>query len=112
MQDKLYVVTRADLSPGQQATQSTHAALKFAVEHFALTRAWFEDSTYLVLLQVPDEEALQAVVNRLDDGDTFITQWHEPDLGNSLTAICVEPDESIERKLSSLPLLLKEPAMT
>jgi len=28
--DKLYIVTRQDLSPGQQAVQSCHAALEFA----------------------------------------------------------------------------------
>lgn len=29
---KLYVIVRQDLSPGQQAVQSCHAALEFAFE--------------------------------------------------------------------------------
>jgi peptidyl-tRNA hydrolase len=32
MMSKLYVVTRQDLSPGQQAVQSCHAVLEFAFE--------------------------------------------------------------------------------
>lgn len=33
MTSKLYVITRQDLSPGQQAVQSSHAMTEFIFEH-------------------------------------------------------------------------------
>lgn len=109
---KLYVLTRQDLSPGQQATQSAHAAFSLAHEHPELTRDWYERSSYLVLLGVPDEPALRAWIERLADVGATMISWREPDLDDELTSLAVAPSPGVERALSSLPLLLREPAMT
>jgi hypothetical protein len=108
--DKLYVVVRGDLSPGQQATQSVHAALAFAYEHPAVMARWYADSTYLVLLAVPDLAGLEAAAARLSH--LVVTAWHEPDMGGELTAVVVEPGAGASRLLSNLPLTLRVPAMS
>lgn len=48
--DKLFIITRADLPPGVIAAQSVHAALAFAHEHPEVEGAWFAGSNNIVLL--------------------------------------------------------------
>lgn len=96
------MVTRADLSPAQQAVQSAHAALSFAVAYPDVTREWYHHGQILVLLAVPDERWLGLEELRLEDYRTV--SFHEPDLNGQLTAICAEP--SAGRRLSRLPLAL------
>ncbi len=101
--EKLYVVVRADLQPGQQLAQSCHAVSAFALEHPGHHRTWQQGSQNLVVLQVPDETALAALLGRASElvGAAF----HEPDLDGSLTAIALH---AVARPLvSSLPLALR-----
>jgi hypothetical protein len=113
MQDhaKLYIVTRSDISPGQRATQSAHAAFLFSVEHPLLTKLWYQESTYLVLLCATDEPKLAALATQLQAADRLVSLWREPDLNNELTAIAVEPGTASSRILANLPLTLREEAM-
>lgn len=105
-------MTRSDLSPGQQATQSTHAALTFAVEHPLLMSEWYRTSSYLVLLSAKSEFHLRTIHHRVKDACLTHVCWHEPDLDNEMTALAVEPSPAAERLLANLPLLLREPAVT
>jgi hypothetical protein len=73
---------------------------------------WFKESTYLILLSTHDESHLLAIQEQLHKLDQTISVWHEPDMGDQLTAIAVAPNSIAARMLSSLPLTLKEPAMT
>lgn len=73
--------------------------------------AWFEQSSYLVLLQVPDEQELVWWHNRLVAADCVVTAWTEPDMDGELTAIAVAPSNTARRLLANLPLLLREVAM-
>lgn len=109
----MYLLTRADLSPGQQATQGSHAAFRFAYEHPLLLKTWYEESTYLVLLSVPTEAELGVLAGRLIAADLVVSLWREPDMGNELTSVAVAPSLAAQRLLSSLPLTLREePAMS
>lgn len=103
--DRFYVVVRADLPIGDQATQSTHAALAFACEHPELTRGWHQASKSLILLAVPDEAALRSLYEHAEAYAR--AKFEEEDIGGELTAIALAGDA---RKLvSCLPLALKEP---
>lgn len=73
---------------------------------------WYRESTYLILLTVPDEDALKALRVLLEAHDQTISAWHEPDLDDALTALSVAPTETARRLLANLPLTLREPAMT
>lgn len=111
MHPKLYVLTRADLSPGAQATQSAHAAFQFAIEHPQLTEEWYRNSQYLILLSVPDEEALMGWVLNLQDEGLVHSVFHEPDWEDQLTAIAVAPSETAQRIFANLPLTLREASL-
>ncbi len=111
MNPKLYVLTRADLSPGAQATQSVHAAFQFALEYPELTKDWYKDSQVLVLLSVPDEESLMGWVLNLQDEGLFHSVFHEPDWEDQLTAVAVAPSETAQRIFASLPLTLREASL-
>lgn len=75
-------------------------------------RHWFEESTYLVLLTVTDEVALAAYELLFERHDLVSSTWHEPDMGDELTAIAVEPSPVASRILSALPLTGKRLAMS
>jgi len=103
--DKLYVVVRGDLEPGLRAAQACHAQRQFAAEHPEDDRVWFTNSNTIVLLEVPDIEALVDLTFALDRRDIKYARFIEPDLGHELTAIAVAPEgRSLCRRL---PLAFK-----
>jgi len=101
---RLYLVTRADLPAGDQAVQAAHALQQFNVEHPQAARSWFEQSNTLAFLAAPDETALQRLLDRAFDKGLRASAFREPDLGDSLTAVAVEPAGA--RLVRSLPLAL------
>ncbi len=107
MNAKLVTVTRSDMSPGYQAVQSTHAAIDFIFEHQSRAGPWHRDSNYLVQLVVENEEALKQLIKKLAKAELAITIFREPDIGNQITAIAIEPHEETQRICRNLPLLFK-----
>lgn len=106
-EDKLLVVVRADLRPGQQACQAMHAARQFAFEHAHIELSWFERSNTLALLAVPNEQELTRLLTIAGDRCIRSSAFREPDLGDRLTAICLEPTEAARRICRNLPLALQ-----
>lgn len=102
---RLYLVVREDLSPGQQATQAAHALRQFVAEHPAQDKHWFETSNTLVLVAAKNEEHLNKLDRKLRMNGVAVSRFTEPDLAGSLTAIAVSPDGS--RILRNLKLALK-----
>lgn len=108
MHNKLFIVVRTDLLPGLQAAQACHALREFGQEHPELDAQWFSTSKTLVLLGVPDEQALELLSARAKERLVPLAKNHEPDLGGSLTAVALAPEaRSLVR---TLPLLLGMPA--
>jgi peptidyl-tRNA hydrolase len=101
--EKLYIVVRADLKPGLQAAQACHALRLFSAEHPEEDRAWYEGSNNLVLLQVPDERELLALREKADGCPASL--FREPDLGGEATALAFGP--AARKTVSNLPLLLR-----
>lgn len=108
---KFYILTRADISPGLQAAQAAHAAFEFSLKHPDLMRDWHERSSYLILLNVPDELTLLEIADELTAAGVPHTVMHEPDIGNEATSIAVAPSPH-NVKFSSLPLLGRELAVS
>lgn len=104
--EKLYIVCRADLEPGYQAVQSCHVAFQFAMEHLEMTTRWFTDSNYLILLSVPDERALLVLLERARRLGLKSSMFREPDIGNQITAIALEPGFVTQRLCRNLPKAL------
>jgi peptidyl-tRNA hydrolase len=96
------------MTPGQQATQATHAAINFTFEHPARASPWFKESNTLVLLQVPDEYALKQLTWKAEDRGISFTAFREPDIGNLITAVALEPGEQTQKLVKNLKLLFHE----
>ena len=79
----MYLVTRSDLSPGQQAVQAAHAAVKLAS-----TYAVPPEET-IILLAAPSEAALLELLHRCSALRIPFADFFEPDLGWQLTAVAL-----------------------
>lgn len=104
--DKLYLITRRDISPGYQAVQSAHALRQFAHEHPEIDREWFEQSNYLALLSVADERALEELLEKADKAKLKWSAFREPDVGDKITAIAIEPHPRTQVICKNLQLAL------
>ena len=89
--DKLYIITRRDLPPGQQAVQSCHALRQFVEEHPDLEQSWYRESNHLALLSVRNEAKLERLKLRAIDLEYKCSEFREPDRNHELTAIVLEP---------------------
>lgn len=105
--DHLYGVVRADMPPGYQSVQSSHALLKFAIECPEKFQEWYTRSEYLCVLAVPDEEGLTRILQRAKMSGIRCCAFREPDVGYRITAIALEPGEKTRKLLKGLPLALK-----
>ena len=105
--DKLYVITRADLEPGYQAVQSMHALRQFTAEHPEIDKIWFEQSNYLGLLSVKNEEELLGLIEQATNQGINHSIFREPDIDNQITAIALSPGAKSKKLCSRLPLALR-----
>jgi peptidyl-tRNA hydrolase len=108
MGDKLFLITRRDISPGYQAVQSCHALRQFTAEHPEIDSEWFSASNYLALLSVSDEVALMKLITKADEAGLRWSAFREPDVGGKITAIAIEPHPETARLCKNLPLALRE----
>jgi peptidyl-tRNA hydrolase len=106
--EKLYIVTRRDLSPGLQAAQVAHAAFQFGYEHRPLATQWLQESNFLIILSVEDEVTLKERAAEAESRNLPVTYFYEPDIGNQLTAIAVAPSPVTVELMADLPLALRE----
>ena len=105
---KLIIITRRDLHPGYQAVQSSHAGIDFQHQYPEIAKQWNEQSNYLIILSVENEVQLLKYLRKFKMYDLKTTTFREPDIGNQITAIAVEPSERSKKICSNLPLALKE----
>ena len=99
-------MVRADLSPGQQATQACHTLRQFAEEHPVIDREWYRESNHLALLAVDDERALTCLLEHARRYGVRHVVFREPDIGDALTAIALEPGAGSRRLCHGLRLAL------
>lgn len=103
--NKIYVVVRDDLDPGDQLAQAVHAAFAYGHADPHGVDAWIHGANNVVVLAVRTEQELADLAARIHkDTDALHVEIREPDLADELTAIAVA--EQAERLLSSLPLAL------
>lgn len=105
---KLVVITHKELSAGYQVVQSTHSIADFIFEHPEQAKQWKEESNSIITLACPNLESLEKLSNKLKKKGYFVTEFFEPDIDNELTSICVFGTPEVRKKLSYLPLTLKE----
>lgn len=103
----MYVITRSDLEPGYQAVQSMHALRQFTAEHPEVDREWFESSNYLGLLSVANEDELVKLIEQAADLGIKYSIFREPDIGDQITAIALEPGPKSKKLCGKLKLALR-----
>lgn len=106
--DKLFLVTRRDISPGYQAVQSCHAMRQFTADHALTDAEWHASSNYLALLSVDNEVELMRLITRAHDAGLKWSAFREPDVGGAITAIAIEPSPMTIELCKGLQLALKE----
>lgn len=88
---KLYLVTRQDLEPGQQAVQAAHALREFS-EHFPQEdRQWYQLSNTLAFLAAPNEDSLKTLLKKARLVGVPVAPFQEPDRNDELTAVALGP---------------------
>lgn len=95
------------MSDGYKAVQSTHAAINFIFENYSRAGPWFYNSNYLVQLEVSNEKQLKLLIQKCDQNQLVYTVFREPDIGNQITAIAIEPSKQTQKLVSKIPLLFK-----
>jgi len=103
--ERLYLITRRDLEPCDQAVQTCHAALEYAALHPGPSAAWRAASNTLAWLVVDDEQALLDLARQADRRGLRHALFHEPDRANELTAMALEP--SARKLVRGLDLALQ-----
>jgi peptidyl-tRNA hydrolase len=86
--------------------QATHAAVDFQHQHPQIAKDWNTQSNYLIILSVKDEEHLKKYIHKFQRADLCHVVFKEPDIGNEITAICVQPSEKTRKLTCHLPLAL------
>lgn len=102
--DKLYVICRRDLSNGSKAVQGMHALAQFALDHNSIFLDWTKQSNYLCFLEVSSEQQLTNLIKKANKRGIRYSEFFEPDLGFTLTAIALEPGEKSKKLCKKLIL--------
>lgn len=104
---KLVTVVRRDLPLGYQAVQSTHAAINFIFEHPDRASPWYYNSNTIAQLSCKDENELEDLIQKCEQNNLAHTIFIEPDIGNEITSIAIEPSDITRKITSRFPLLFK-----
>ncbi len=97
MENKLYIITRKDLTKSQQAVQAGHALAEFLLKN---KTDWANGT--LVYLSVPNIDILKHLTLKLKQDNISYTKFVEPDFGNELTAIASLGTNKYFKQLSLL----------
>lgn len=85
------------MNSGYKTVQTAHALADFAVEHPEEFKAWQLGSNYLCCLE-SSLDWINDTIQRLNFYGVKFTVFREPDIGNEITAICVESLPKKEHK--------------
>lgn len=107
MGDKLYIITRSDMSAGYQAVQSCHAIRQFSADHPDADKEWFVKSNFLALLSVKNELELMRLIVKASDSGLKWSAFREPDDGCTITAIVIEAHPKAAELCKTLSLALR-----
>lgn len=95
------------MSPGYQGVQGMHAAIQFMFEHPEFSKEWFVKSNYLGFLSTSNEDCLKQLIEAASKAGVKFSIFREPDIGDQITAIALEPGSKAKKLCSKLPLALR-----
>lgn len=79
---------------------------QFSHQYPDIDRCWFDNSNYIALLSVSNEEEMHKLIEKAITKDIRLSIFREPDLDNRITAIALEPSDKSRRLCSCLKLAL------
>ena len=91
-----------------QAAQAVHAAFAFSHQHRDLVDPWLVQSNFLVIVQVPNEDALHDLISEAHRRGIVHVGVREPDINDEVTAVALEPGVAAQKLCAQLPLALRE----
>ena len=91
-----------------QIAQSCHSVADFAYHKPYEFKNWRENSNYKICLNSKDEKSLIKLYDKLINKGAEVIAFHEPDLGNEMTAITLLGDPQFKKYTKYLPLAGKE----
>lgn len=86
--------------------QSAHSLADFAAEFPETFSKWKKESNSIISLDIPNEESLLKLYEKLKKLGCDIVLFYEPDI-SAYTSFCLYATPEIRKKLSYLPLILK-----
>lgn len=86
--------------------QSCHAAIMFQHEHKELASEWLQQSNYICILEIANEEALSALIIQAEIQAIKFSVFREPDIDNQLTSVAFEPGNKSKKLCNRLKLAL------
>ena len=99
MQIKLTTIVRADLDPAYKIPQSIHAVTEFINNHKDIYSEWNLNSNCLCCLEASHLK-MREIIDLLEMLSIKYSVFLEPDIGNELTAITIQPlDSKIHKQL-------------
>lgn len=101
---RLYIVVREDLPQGLQASVALHVAQSFQAAHTETTRAWMQSSNRVVIVGVPDADALDRLLAEAKEKGLCAEGFFDEDLHPSLSAVAIEPGNKSRTLCRGLPL--------
>lgn len=101
--DRLRIVVDAALSPGAVAAQAVHAVVAFGAEHREAHEAWRTGSNTVVILEAGVTQ-LAVLRDKAGARGLHVASFHEPDLGDAMTAIAIGPAPEARRLTRGLRL--------
>lgn len=69
---------------------------------------WLLRSNYLVIVSVPDEDALLDLITAVSSAGLVRSAIREPDLNNQATAVAIQPGPQARRICSRFPLCQRD----
>ena len=106
--NKLMVIVRKDIPNGLMIAQAGHSIVEFSKKFNNLYNDWHNNSNYLIVLEINDEERLQRLFYKLQDNGANVVAFYEPDIDNQLTSICYYGTPEMRKLTQNLDLALEE----
>lgn len=97
MQIKLTTIVRDDIDPAYKISQSIHSVTEFVNKHNDVYKEWNLNSNYLCCLETSPGK-IRDIIDLLEMLSIKYSVFLEPDIGNEITAITIEPMDDITHK--------------
>lgn len=84
--ERIYTITRKDITFGQKVVQSNHASNQYLIDHSPhLEGKWNNGS--IICLELGSEKSLKRWIKKLENMDIKFSIFREPDMNHEITAI-------------------------